>query len=185
MQPFSGMVIAVVVDHAELLYRRCLVKITLSVALVAAVVVCLSSPAVAGDTGDYVSYSVVTPPEIMQPVDKDKDLASKYSDFVSFAKTKVQQLNRNHRFSRSRMEITRKPDGTYLARYHEIDDSTLSVKVRRSQSGSIPFVGVLSYKEQVFELMARTPEEFDSSAFSVVEIIPNRHIFSYRKGTWN
>ncbi len=82
------------------------------------------------------------------------------------------------------MEITKLSDGTYLARYHQIDDSTMSVKVRRSQSGSIPYVGVLSYKEQVFESTANTPEQLEESSFAVVQIIPNRHIFSYQKGSW-
>lgn len=181
----SGMVIAVEVDQTELFCRRCLVKLVLQIALVLAVFLSLSLPATAGDVPDYVSYAIVNPPDAVQPVDKDKDLASKYSDFESFAKSKVQQLNRNHRFSRSRMEITKKPDGTYRARYHQIDDSTLSVKVRRSQSRSIPYVGVLSYREQVFESSAGTPDQFGQSLFAVVEVIPNRHIFSYQKGAWN
>ncbi|MDT8444084.1 MAG: hypothetical protein RQ722_07320, partial [Desulfuromonadales bacterium] len=84
-----------------------------------------------------------------------------------------------------RMKITRKPDGTYSARYHQIEDSTLTFKVRRSQSNSIPYVGVLSYREQIFESSAATPEQFDQSRFAVVEVIPNRHIFSYRKGAWD
>ena len=160
-------------------------KIVSKIALVTAVFSLLSLPAVAAEVADYVSYSKVNPPEVMSPVDKDKDLSRKFSDFENFAKTKVKQLNRNHKFSRSRMQITKQPDGTYRARYHQIDDSTLSVKVRRSQSKSIPFVGVLSYTEQVFESSAKTPKEFDKTSFAVVEIIPNRHIFSYRKGAWN
>ncbi len=143
----------------------------------------LSVQAMAGDVSDYVSYSSPTPPDILRPA--DKDLASKYSDFENFAKLKVQQFNRNLRFSRSRMKITRKPDGTYSARYHQIEDSSLTFKVRRSQSRSIPYVGVLSYREHVFESSAATPEQFDQSRFAVVEVIPNRHIFSYRKGVWD
>jgi hypothetical protein len=179
------MVFARVVDQTELFCRRDLMKIVSKIALVTVVFSLLSLPVVAAEVMDYVSYAKVNPPEVMSPVDKDKDLARKFSDFENFAKTKVQQLNRNHRFSRSRMEITKQPDGTYRARYHQIDDSTLSVKVRRSQSKSIPFVGVLSYTEQVFESFAKAPEQFDKTSFAVVEVIPNRHIFSYRKGAWN
>jgi hypothetical protein len=153
--------------------------------LVTAAFILLTLPAVADDQLDQVSYSIINPQDVHQPVDKDKTLASKYSDFENFAKLKVQQLNRNLRFSRSRMKITRLPDGTFRARYHQIDDSTLSMKVRRSQSSSIPFVGVLSYKEQVFESSADAPEQFNQSIFALVEVIPNRHIFSYRKGIWD
>jgi hypothetical protein len=82
------------------------------------------------------------------------------------------------------MEITKKSDGTYRGRYHKIDDSTMSVKVRRSQSGTIPYVGILSYKEQIFESSAKTRKQLGQSEFAVVQIIPNRHIFSYQKGAW-
>lgn len=160
-------------------------KIISRIVFVAAGFCLLSVQSMAGEVSDYVSYSSATPPDILRPADKDRDLASKYSDFENFAKLKVQQFNRNLRFSRSRMKITKKPDGTYSARYHQIEDSTLSFKVRRSQSRSIPFVGVLSYREQVFESSAATPEQFDQSRFAVVEVIPNRHIFSYRKGAWD
>jgi len=160
-------------------------KILAKTALVLTVFSLLSLQAIAGDVLDQVSYATVTPPAVQPPVVADKDLARKYSDFQDFAKLKVQQLNRNIKFSRSRMEITKQSDGTYRARYHQIDDKNLSVKVRRSQSSSIPYVGVLSYKEQVFESSASSPEQFEQSLFAVVEVIPNRHIFSYRKGTWN
>ena len=153
--------------------------------LVASVMALLSLPAIAAEDLSQVSYATINPSAVQAPVSRDRDLASKYSDFEEFAKAKVKQLNRNHRFCRSRMKITKQADGTYRARYHQIDDSTLSVKVRRSKSSSIPYVGVLSYREQVFESSARTPEQFDQSSFAVVEVIPNRHIFSYRKGAWN
>jgi hypothetical protein len=153
--------------------------------LFAALFFSLTMPVMAGDVLDQVSYAKVNPPAVQENVFKDKDLASKNADFQGFAKTKVEQLNRNQRFSRTRMEITKQPDGTYRARYHQIDDSSLGVIVRRSQSKSIPFVGILSYKEQVFESVAKSPDQFKHSSFAVVEVIPNRHIFSYQKGRWN
>lgn len=115
----------------------------------------------------------------------DQELAGKHADFADFVTGKVRQLNSNHRLSRSRMEVLRQKDGSYRARYHEIDDSTLSVQVRRSQSRSIPYVGVLAYREQVFECSASTLEQLGKGLFKVVEVIPNRHIFSYQKGNWN
>jgi|GEM_PF-1366515 len=115
----------------------------------------------------------------------DAELAGKFAEFRKFTFEKVLQLNRNHIFAQSRMEITRQPDGSYRARYHEIDDSNLGVKVSRSQSRSIPFVGVLTYREQVFEAFAQKPDAFAAAGFSVVQIIPNRHIFSYKKGVWD
>lgn len=160
-------------------------KIVSRSVLVSVALLLLTMPAAAGDQLDQVSYAIIKPQDVQKPVDKDKALASKYSEFENFAKSKVEQFNRNLIFSRSRMKITKQPDGTFRARYHQIDDSTLSYKVRRSQSSSIPYVGVLSYKEKVFESSAGTPEECNQSLFALVEVIPNRHIFSYRKGIWD
>ncbi len=118
------------------------------------------------------------------PIYLDEDLASKHADFSKFAKTKVTALNRNHRLSRSRMQIIKQPDGSFLARFHTIDDTSMVCKVRRSKSKTIPFVGVLSFKERVFEAIAASPDDFRKAEFIPVAVIPNRHIFSYKKGRW-
>ena len=154
--------------------------------LLTAAALTMSLPALAGgETPTQVSYVIVTPTEVKPGPPQDRELENKSTDFENFANWKVRQMNSNHLFSRTRMEVVKQPDGTYRARFHEIDTSSLSVKVRRSQSRSIPFVGVLSYREQVYEASADTPEQFDQGSFAVVEIIPNRHIFSYQKGNWN
>lgn len=114
----------------------------------------------------------------------DKELAGKHAEFTRFAHNKIKEFNRNHHLSRSRMQITRQPDGSWRALYHEIDDSTLAAQVRRSQSQAIPFVGVLSYQEQVYEANGKAPDQFPAEAFALVRIIPNRHIFSYKQGSW-
>ena len=115
---------------------------------------------------------------------QDKELVNKYQDFENFAKWKVRELNNNHRLSRSRMQIIKQADGTYLARYHEIDDKSLSYRVRRSSSSSAPFVGILSFHEEIYESSGRDPKKFRDDSFAVVKIIPNRHIFSFQKGEW-
>lgn len=115
----------------------------------------------------------------------DTELLVRLAEFETFARSKVRQLNQNHKNSQSHMKITQQKDGTYRARYHKIDNSTMKVKVRRSQSDSAPYVGIISYREQIFESSASAPEEFENDMFAVVEVIPNRHIFSFRKGVWN
>lgn len=152
--------------------------------IVAAVFI-LSSPVVAGETTPVqVSFMNVDPAAAQEELLKNQALALKRLEFEIFAKSKVQQLNRNHILSRSRMKITKQLDGTYLARYHQIDDSSMRVKVRKSQSSVVPYVGVISYREQILESTSDSPEQFDESSFAVVEVIPNRHIFSYQKGVW-
>lgn len=115
----------------------------------------------------------------------DDELNLKRTEFENFAKSKVKQLNLNHKNSRSNMKITKQKDGTYRARFHQIDDATMQVKVRRSQSNVAPYVGTISYREKIYESSASDPGQFDPGKFEVVEVIPNRHIFSYSKGDWD
>lgn len=114
----------------------------------------------------------------------DLELAKRHQEFESFAQSKVRQLNDNYKFSRSRMEFIKQGDGTYRARYHEIDDASVKLKVRRSTSSVAPYVAILSYREQVYESMAKSLDDFNDGMFAVVEIIPNRQIFSYHEGAW-
>lgn len=160
-------------------------KIFIKVAMITISLAILPVPVVAdGTTPSKVSFATVDPIDAQEKVLKNQALALKRLEFELFAKEKVRQLNQNHIFSRSRMEIIKQIDGTYRARYHRIDDSTMGVEVNPSQSGTIPYVGVLSYREQVLESTASTLEQLDQSTFFVVKIIPNRHIFSYQKGSW-
>lgn len=115
----------------------------------------------------------------------DEQLATRLVDFERFAKRKIEEFNRNHKLSRSRMQINKQPDGLFRAVFHQIDNSSLAYKVSRSQSKSIPYVGVLSYQEHIFEGFGATPDECRKGQFNPVAVIPNRHIFSYKNGAWN
>ena len=115
----------------------------------------------------------------------DEQLATRLVDFERFAQRKIEEFNRNHKLSRSRMQINKQPDGLFRAVFHQIDNSSLAYKVSRSQSKSIPYVGVLSYQEHVFEGFGATPDECRKGQFNPVAVIPNRHIFSYKNGAWN
>lgn len=118
------------------------------------------------------------------PAYLDEDLVKKHADFSNFAKSKVRSLNQNHNLSRSRMQIELQADGTYRARFHSIDGESLVCKVRRSSSTTIPYVGVLFYKERVFEAVASSPDLCRTAEFIPVAVIPNRHIFSFKQGSW-
>ncbi len=119
------------------------------------------------------------------PLYLDEDLAVRYKEFRSFARLKIGSLNRNHRFSRSRMLIEQQADGTWKARYHQIEQASMTCQVRRSKSKSVPYVGVLSYKEQIYESIGATAAECRKGTFRAVRAIPNKHIFCYKKGGWN
>lgn len=115
----------------------------------------------------------------------DEQLLVQKADFEKFARTKVSQMNRNHALSRERMKISRETDGSYRAIFHEIDAASLGYEVSRSSSKTIPYVAVLTYREQIYAATGMTPEACRKGPFSPVGFIPNRHIFSYSKGAWN
>ncbi|MDT8441376.1 MAG: hypothetical protein RQ723_06920 [Desulfuromonadales bacterium] len=114
----------------------------------------------------------------------DSELTVRQGEFKRFVPEKIAQLNRNLRHNRDKMDIIRIGDGRFRARFHQIDKSSVSSKVSRSQSKTSPFVAILSYQEKVFESYGASAEACRSADFAVVEILPNRHIFSYSKGAW-
>lgn len=118
------------------------------------------------------------------PLYLDEGLVSKNADFTKFARVRARSLERNHRMARSRMQIIKKADGSYVARYHAIDMDSIVTKVSRSQSKTIPFVGVMRFCELVMEATAESPAACRAAKFTPVTVIPNRQIFSYRKGSW-
>lgn len=149
------------------------------------------SPALAGDAAAPQAVASVAPGNATKPVTAqnmpvylDEALASKHADFSSFAKTRVSSLNRNHIHAKSRMQITKQSDGSYRARYHQIDAATVSCKVSRSSSKVVPFVAVLRFQEMIMEAVAESPEACRQAQFAAVEVIPNRQIFSFKKGGW-
>jgi hypothetical protein len=115
---------------------------------------------------------------------EDRQMELQKEKFMQFAEGKIREMNRNHILSRSRMQINRGPDGLYRALFHEIDDTTLTCQVSRSQSRSIPYVAVLSYQERVYSASCATPDDCRKGQFLPVEVIPNRHIFVYNNGSW-
>ena len=158
---------------------------TLKVAMAMVALVMLSLPAMArqGDA-DKLSVAKLEPGIGSARSGDDDQLDARKSDFFRFAQAKLAEMNRNHRLSRERMQIDRAADGSYRAKYHQIDETTMACEVNRSKSKTIPYVGVLSYREHVYEASCPTPAACKQGNFTAVSMIPNRHIFSYASGTW-
>lgn len=156
------------------------------VAILAAILSC-ALPATATETkpNTQVSLAMARPSSGMANSSTYDQLAIKKAEFRHFAKDKIKEFNRNLRFNKDRMQITKLADGTYLARYHQIDEASVNSSIRRSQSKASPFVGILSYREKVYEAHGKSPEECRNHHFSLTQIIPNLHIFSYYKGAWH
>lgn len=129
--------------------------------------------------GTAAAFSAASP-----PTGEDRQLTAQKDDFMKFASVKIREMNSKHILSRARMKIEKGSDGLYRACFHQIDDTTLSCQVNPSQSRSIPYVAVLSYKEQIYAASCATPEECRQGQFKVVDEIPNRHIFVLKNGFW-
>ena len=115
---------------------------------------------------------------------EERHLEARKTDFLKFAAQKLKDMNRNHILSRERMRIEKRPDGSYRASFHQLDDSSMSCQVSRSPSKGAQYVAVLSYKERVFTTSCRTPADCRQGEFAPAEVIPNRHIFVYNNGAW-
>ncbi|MEZ7198490.1 hypothetical protein [Pseudodesulfovibrio karagichevae] len=118
------------------------------------------------------------------PLYLDEGLVTKNTDFSRFARVRAQSMDRNHRMTRAHMQIIKQADGSYLARYHAIDMDSIVTKVSRSSSKTVPFVGVMRFCELIMEATAESPAACKKAEFKPVTVIPNRQIFSFRKGSW-
>ncbi len=120
----------------------------------------------------------------LQPAVTDKDLLAMEKEFNAFVHSKVKQFNSNLIYKKDKLQVVQLDDGSYKARFHEIDKTTLKSNVSRSASKSSPYVGVLSYQEKIYEARGDSASACRKGKFAVVQITPNRHIFSYSKGNW-
>lgn len=118
------------------------------------------------------------------PAAVDRQLEAQRSGFIAFARGRVDEINKNHIHSKARMQIKRGKDGLYRALFHEVDDQSLSVQLSRSSARGTPYVAVLSYRELVYTATGATPEACRQGPFQPTEVIPNRHIFVYKSGSW-
>ncbi len=114
----------------------------------------------------------------------DPEPAADIAGFAGFARAKLQEMNENHLLSRSRMQVTRAANGLYRGLFHELDGSSLSYRVQPSTSDAAQYVAVMSYQEQVYAASCATPEACLQGPFETIAVIPNRHIFIYRDGSW-
>lgn len=139
-------------------------------------------PVAAGDASpDKVRYVKLDPGVASA---SDEQLLTRQTDFEKFAREKIREMNANHILSRSRMQISRNPDGLYHALFHEIDGSSLNFQVLHSTHRKNPYVAVLSYREKVYSASCSSPDDCRLASFSAIEEIPNRHIFTYSNGAW-
>ncbi len=105
-------------------------------------------------------------------------------EFAAYVITFVDKLNRVHDNSITRMKVTKLDDGSYVARYHAIDTSTIESSVKPTGHPVTPFVGTLKYVENVYEGKGATAQAAQSAPFNVVDSTRVTELFARSKKGW-
>ena len=150
-------------------------------------VLAFALPAFAGDAPGPDAQIELAHADQPQPTvltELQKEQARIHAEFARFAQTWVAMLNRNHRFSRSRMKVEHL-DGGYVAHYNLMDGDTIICQIRPTSSKSVPYLGILKYKERRYERTADSATECMDGDFRQISIVAHTEIFNYQNGRWN
>lgn len=116
------------------------------------------------------------------PIHMDKDLAREHERFTSFAHGHVQRMNANIIGGKHSMNVRKGHDGMFHASYKAIDLAEVVCQVRRADHDPNYFVGVIIFKEQVLESVAKSPNDCRNGSFQPVAETAHRVIFSSKRG---
>ena len=105
------------------------------------------------------------------------------SQFEEFSLEWIDKINRNYQYKESTVEIVDQ-GGVFIARYYVVPPSTITVQVKRSKYDHTPFVGIMRYKEYVYESEGPTAEAAESGTYELVKQTKMTEIFRYAKNRW-
>lgn len=111
---------------------------------------------------------------------KDHDL---HASFLDFAYSRIQVLNRNFVNSADKILIESRDD-LCVARYQQIDPSTVNIEVKKVSSNLTPFIGVLIYTESIFENNGSCQASLADGPFMPVRHRKVTEIFRYVQSRW-
>jgi len=106
-----------------------------------------------------------------------------HQEFASFAHQWLATLSRNMLGTATRMAVTREGDG-YVARFAELDQNSLEMEVKATDSPACPFVGVLKYFECSYESRGDSPDKAKSGVFSQVRKVRYTELFRHSGKHW-
>ena len=105
-------------------------------------------------------------------------------EFQDFSRDWIIKVNREHIKGITRMEILKQADGSYLARYHAVDPTTVEEIVKRTTHPQTPFVGTIKYKEKIYEARGKSIEAARKGDFKPIRSINIREIFARTSKGW-
>lgn len=106
-----------------------------------------------------------------------------HENFHDFAYTRIQMINSNYMHTPENMLV--EPLGSrYVARYQSVDPSTITVQVKKTDSGRTPFIGVMRYIESVHESSGQCRVSVLDGPFRPVQRRRITEIFRYVQNGW-
>jgi len=111
-------------------------------------------------------------------------MANAAQEFRAFSTKWVYSVNRNHVKGKTRMQVVKLPNGTYLARYHAVNPLSVKRELKGTRNPKAPFVGKLKYVEQIFENTGKDVASARSGKFKVVKGINIVEIFCRTDKGW-
>ncbi|MFP4083676.1 MAG: hypothetical protein ACLFP9_00275 [Desulfonatronovibrio sp.] len=106
-----------------------------------------------------------------------------HENFHDFAFSRVEMINSSYMHTPENMLV--EPAGSgYVARYRSIDPLSITIEVKKTDSGQTPFIGVLRYIESLHENMGQCRVSVLDGPFRPVQKRRITEIFRYVQDSW-
>ncbi len=103
--------------------------------------------------------------------------------FLDFAFSRIHALNRHYLHTPENIFIE-SAGASFIARYHKVDPSSVSIEVKKTNSSQTPFVGILRYIESVYESNGGCRISVAQGPFNPVHHRRVTEIFRYVQNRW-
>jgi hypothetical protein len=104
-------------------------------------------------------------------------------EFASFAHQWLAKLSRNMLGGPAHIAVTQEGGG-YVARFAEVDQSTMEMEVKATDTPASPFVGILKYIECSYESRGDSPEAAKGGTFAPVRKVRFTELFRHSGKCW-
>jgi hypothetical protein len=102
-----------------------------------------------------------------------------------FARQTISSINRAVLPSASKKEVTQNADGTFTARYIEVDPATISTSYKQPDDTKIvAYIGYMDYVEIEYVCTAKNRKDALNGPFTARHRVPLTEIIKYVKGKW-
>jgi hypothetical protein len=110
--------------------------------------------------------------------------ASVFYSFNTFTRQWMEKLARAEEFRRSQRMVIKKTAEGFVAEYTGYQLPSRAITIKKTTSSFTPFIGILTYYEEVLRSFGRTREEAVQGPFKVTETREVMEVFRYTQGQW-